>query len=141
MLFALGLDKPAEAAWQHALTLDPTHKSPTNSMVQRTRTGRADEAIPLGKRLVATYPMYIEGWDGLAAAYLAVQDGQGARVAAERAVALSPHRASSWCNQGSASFLEQDFACARTAWERCASLDPNNPYPRRGLEALDHRAP
>ena len=92
VLFALGLDKPAEAAWQYALTLDPTHKKALqNSMVQRTRTGRADEAIPLGERLVATYPMYIEGWDGLAAAYLAVQDGQGARVAAERAVALSPH--------------------------------------------------
>ena len=40
-----------------------------------------------GERLVATYPMYIEGRDGLATAYLAQQDGQGARAAAERAAA------------------------------------------------------
>ena len=140
-LLALGLEEPALAAWQHALSIDPTHKkSLHNQMVQLTRIGRAPEAIPLGQTLTDLYPVYVEGWDGLATTYIATGDGPGAQAAAERAVALAPHRAASWCNLGSAYFLGSNLEGARDAWQRCSRLDPENPYPQRGLEELNRRA-
>lgn len=125
-----GAPQAAEARYREALSIatQPDHPAGMAALMNLgtllLRNGRALDALPLNREVVARAPMHADGHFNLAENYLAMGQPEAARDAAEMALRIDPSHVFARIDLALALALLDDLPQARTELARAKAQDP-----------------
>ena len=125
-----------------ALEKDPSlRKAQNNLALVLHKNKELDLALEKAKTLCAQHPLYVTGWNTLAAIAIDLKDYAQAQEALDRAHALDPYSVSVLVNYGNLAYLQQRYDDAKLWWERALLLDPDQKHAQAGLKHLQSFLP